>query len=115
MIVARLKLNWAGKAYNAAARQAVLGAVYQTLSAAALEAQRRAPRDTGFMAATTVVTRPPSIKGDGVSGEFGNETADYTLWNEIGTSRMPARPFIRPAADLEFPNLPARIASRLPK
>lgn len=35
---------------------------------------------------------------DGLKADIG-PTVDYGIWNEIGTSRMPARPYMGPAAD----------------
>jgi HK97 gp10 family phage protein len=52
----------------------------------AKRASELAPRDTGFMA--------EHITGD----ENGvNSEADYTIFVEFGTSRMEAKPFLRPA------------------
>lgn len=114
MLTAKMTLKWAGKELGGKIENAVRDAVDETLFAASTDAQQNAPRDTGFMASTIGVTKKAA--GDTqIRGEFGNEVADYTLWNEIGTGRMAARPFLRPAADREFPKLPGRIAKRVPK
>jgi HK97 gp10 family phage protein len=38
---------------------------------------------------------------------------DHGLFNEVGTSKLPAQPMIRPAADAEFPKLPDRVRGAL--
>lgn len=58
----------------------------------------------------SIQMRPATVDGDNrVRGEFGSYGVDYFLWLEIGTSRMPARPSLRPAFDAEVPKLTKRI------
>lgn len=105
-------LEWHGDEVLAKVRDAVVKAIDVCTSLAALRAQELAPRDTGHMA-NTIEFEKASRNGNTIVGRMGNWTADYTLWNEIGTRRMPPRPFLRPAADSEFPNLPERIQRAL--
>lgn len=106
--MAGVKLDWRGDALKARMRQAAADGIDETTAACVLLAQERAPRDTGFMA-NTIESEPAAPEGSAIIGRFGNWTADYSLWVEVGTRRMAARPFLRPAADAEFPNLPDRI------
>lgn len=40
-----------------------------------------------------------------MAGRWGSFTVNYALWLEIGTSRMPAMPYLQPAADAHYPSL----------
>lgn len=104
--------TWRAPHIVKATKAASLAGATETVAAATLRAQVLAPRDTGFMA-NTIQFEPAEAVASGVSAMFGNWTAEYTLWNEIGTSRMPARPFLRPAADAEFPQVGERIKQHM--
>lgn len=60
-------------------------------------AQMKAPRDTGFMANTIEVVERASEKDLRV--RWGNVTALYTLWQEIGSQGRPGRYFLRQSLD----------------
>ena len=79
-------------------------------------------RDTVVETAADVVQGSPVLTGHNrrsidywVKGLrariFG--TSGYSGYLEVGTSKMPARPYFRPAADLHFKNLARNIARRL--
>lgn len=104
--------TWRAPQIVKATKAASLAGATETVAAATLRAQTLAPRDTGFMA-NTIQFQPATPVPTGVTAHFGNWTANYTLWNEIGTSRMPARPFLRPAADVEFPKVTERIKQHM--
>lgn len=61
-------------------------------------AMARAPRDTGFMASTIEITKRATAEGR-LSVAFGNITALYTLWQEIGSQGRPGRYFLRAGLD----------------
>jgi HK97 gp10 family phage protein len=72
---------------------AVLAAERRVADAIVDDAQHRAPRDTGAGA--------DSIHAEEVDGVWrvGWDAAhDYMRFPEFGTERMPAQPFLRPAA-----------------
>jgi len=102
------RLDWKGDVVKRQIREAARAAIDDCTAAAVLVAQDRAPRDTGFMA-NTIEFEPAQEEDGRIVGRFGNWTADYTLWVEMGTSRMAAQPFLRPAASSEFPKLPERL------
>ncbi len=49
--------------------------------------------------------------GAGISGEWGSADVVYARVHELGSAKMniPARPYLRPQADIHYPNLPAEI------
>ena len=107
-----VRLEWNGGEVLTKVRAAALRGIDATTAAGALRAMELAPRDTGHMA-DTIETQKARQDGDRTVGLMGNWTADYSLWVEVGTRRMAARPFLRPAADSEWPKLAARIAGYL--
>jgi HK97 gp10 family phage protein len=42
-------------------------------------------------------------------GRWGSADVSYALWQEIGTARMSAQPYLRPAAQIQYPRLAGRI------
>lgn len=66
------------------------------------DAKTLAPVDTGNLRASIGST----IRGDGRMGVVRAEigpTASYGIYVEMGTSRMAAQPFLRPATDRNLP------------
>jgi len=104
---------WRSDGTIARVADAAAQAIDETHVHCVLLAQQRAPRDTGHMARTIEYWPARRAGRNRVEGEFGNRTADYTLWNEIGTRRMPARPFLRPAMEAEYPKIGQRMRARL--
>lgn len=75
--------------------------IYRACAFAAEEARARAPRRTGQLVsdveiAVEVTARDQEITGwVGVRGGKGH--AFWAFWQEMGTARHPAHPFLRPA------------------
>lgn len=62
------------------------------------DAKGFAPVDTGFLRNSISTT----ISGDGRFGEIAaviGPTAEYGIYQEVGTSKMPAHPYLAPAFD----------------
>jgi hypothetical protein len=104
--------SWHGDRIASDTRKATQQGIDETTQAAVLMAQEMAPRDTGFMA-STIEAQPAVVESGRVVGRWGNWTALYTLWQEIGARGRTGRYFLRRAADAEYPNLAARIKSRM--
>jgi len=86
-----------------ASRRALRGvsrrAVRQGLEMIAEEARRLAPVDTGALRESIHVEMSPGgTNGEVVVGTSGGPEY-YAMFVEFGTAHMPARPFLRPAAD----------------
>jgi HK97 gp10 family phage protein len=85
-------------------RAQVAQAVAVTTFAAAQGVRARAPRDTGLLL-SQITSSSRGLRG---VVEMGVD-AFYWPWVEYGTVKMAARPFVRPAAEAEFPNLERRL------
>lgn len=106
--MAGFRLDWKGNNIKGRKDQAVKDGIDMTTAAAVTVAQSLAPRDTGFMA-NTIEFQNAKKEGNRIVGRWGNWTALYTLWQEIGSRGRPGRYFLRRAADREYPNLFQRI------
>lgn len=92
--MARLRLNQ--RAIRAVAAQPVVQArVRQVADGVADAAERKAPRATGAGAGSICAERQP----DGTYRVSWDTDHFYLSFHEFGTATLPARPFLRPAAD----------------
>ena len=103
----RSGLRWYGDAVEAKAMAAATTGVNLTLARCLALAIPRAPVDTGALRASGFI-RPAVRMGTTVMGSWGFSAA-YAAYVELGTIRMAARPFMRPAMDVEYPQLARRI------
>ena len=85
-------------------------------------ASKKAFKNTVVAIANDVIKESPYLSGnnarmikydiDGLSGAVYS-TSGYGGYLETGTSRMPARPYFKPALDKHFSKLPAGIKAEL--
>lgn len=97
-----MRINWNGDEIGARMIRASKKGVDKTTAEAANHAKTHHPwvNRTGT-AEGSIQSRPAIlIEGKLVRGEFGSYGVDYFLWLEIGTSKMPAMPCLRPALDV---------------
>jgi HK97 gp10 family phage protein len=80
--------------------QKVGDALEQNFQAAEDMARTIVPVDTGYLQSTIY----HKVDDDNFGAELG-ATADYAAFVELGTSRMAAEPFIRPALEAMLPVL----------
>lgn len=109
MAGSHVALDWKGAAVLAAYDVAARKGVDETMSECVLAAQVAAPRRTGAMANNIKIVARAKVRGKTVSGFWGNDTQDYTIWVEIGARGRPGRYFLRRARDQEYPKLAERI------
>lgn len=81
-------------------RKHVAGAIRESTFAVADRMRRFAPHRSGELL-EAITASPP--KASGLSGLVGFDNPRVFYWRflEFGTVRMPARPFVRPAAEAE--------------
>lgn len=103
--------TWRGQAVKGLLRGAVAEALNGTGADAVKAAQAVAPRDTGFMANTIEIIEPATAGK--LTMTWGNITADYTLWQEIGARGRPGRYFLRHGAEVAYPGLEHRLKGAL--
>lgn len=53
----------------------------------------------------SIQSEAAKVTGSRVVGRWGSFQTKYAIYIEAGTSRMPARPFLRPAADEHYRDL----------
>src|SRR5690606_3274331 len=99
---------WNGDKISERIAGATVDALEETADACVLVSAAIAPRDTGFMA-STLERRKPFKRGKKIVIKWGNWTAEYTIWVEIGTTWMMGRYFMRRTQDQEYPRLAGRI------
>lgn len=85
--------NWAPEKIKAKSREEFADWLNRAGAVGVTVAMARAPRDTGFMANTMEVVHRATAQALFVA--WGNITADYTIWQEIGSQGRPGRYFLR--------------------
>lgn len=100
-------LKWHGKTMIKAQQAKIARALNDTAADAVTAAQMLAPRDTGFMANTIEIVEPATSSR--LRAVWGNVTADYTLWQEIGSQGRAGRYFLRGGAERAYPKLKKRL------
>ncbi len=130
-----MAVKWLGAAVTERLRQAQITGVNGTLAAAVNRAKRNHDwqNRTGTLEGSIGVQEYAKAQGRGVRGNWGSRDARYALIHELGgvivpkrakalvfeiggqvvrvmKVVIPARPYLRPAADTEYPTLARRIA-----
>lgn len=130
-------LKWYGKAVTAKMEQAQIVGVNQTMAAASAEAKQNHSwqNRTGTLEGSIDIADYARAEKDGVRGTWGARDIAYARIHELGGTirpkkakalaipdpkkaggvilvqsvTIPARPYLRPAADKEYPKLASRI------
>lgn len=90
-------VSWTPAAPQKMARTEMARRMNEAAAIGVTRAQMLAPRDTGFMANTIEVVQRASAAQ--LTVRWGNITALYTLWQEIGARGRPGRYFLRQSLD----------------
>jgi HK97 gp10 family phage protein len=104
------RFQWNGQRIAAALQAAIEDAMQDTADAAVEQARARARVDTGAMRDSIAAEVSPTPEGVQMTLGIG---VDYGVYHELGTSRIQARPMIRPAIDAESPKLAMRIRAKV--
>lgn len=127
-----MALDWRGRRLLRRTDRAAEEAIDATMEAAVLHAKdnhgpgahalRRFESKTGELERSIRVTRRARPDRDGVAGRWGSRGVNYALRHELGFEGpdalgrpidTPERPFLRPAAEAEYPKLAGRIRREL--
>jgi HK97 gp10 family phage protein len=106
------RMTWRGAEVAQALDDAVQTAMQETAEAAKAAAEERCPVDTGLLKSSIFA----QVDAPGASARRTltvGADAPYAAYVELGTSRMAAQPFIRPAVDAEAPRLTERIRAAI--
>lgn len=129
--MASKSLTWNGDAITAKLRRAQIAGVNKTMADAAIHAKRNHTWQNreGNLERSIDIAEPARVEGNGVTGVWGSKGVVYALIQELGGTivpvkakalaipqpdgsvrfvksvTIPARPYLRPAADAEYPNL----------
>lgn len=131
-------LKWNGKAVKGRMRDAQIAGVNQTMAACVVDAKRNHSwqNRTGILEGGIDIADYAAPNGDGVKGTWGVRDVVYALIHELGgvitpkrgkalaipdpanpggillvkSVTIPKRPYLRPAADTQYPKLAGRIA-----
>lgn len=128
-------LKWNGPALTAKMRQAQKLGVNATMAACAIQAKNNHAwqNQTGILEGSIDIAEFARDEGAGVVGTWGSKDVKYALIHELGgvivpvraqalkfklpdgsfrivkSVTIPARPYLRPAADAIYPQLPGNI------
>lgn len=114
-----MAVKWEGDKVEAKMRRAQIEGVEATMAAAAIRAKRNHPwrNVTGILERSIGIVEHAKATGAGIRGLWGSQDVRYALIHELGGQAgpgrrvtIPARPYLRPAADAEYPALSRRIA-----
>ena len=106
-----MSLKWNGRKVLSRMRRAQIKGINVTMAAAAEHAKKNHPwiSRTFELEASIGIATHARVKGRGVSGVWGSSDIAYALIHELGGKHIPARPYLRPAADAEYPALASNI------
>lgn len=134
-------LVWKGQALTEKMRQAQILGVNATMSEAVKHAKANHPwqNQTGVLEGSIDIAEPAAPDGQGVEGRWGSKDVRYALIHELGgvivpkraealaipqedggvifvkSVKIPARPYLRPAADFTYPLLADKIRAAFRK
>lgn len=108
----RARLNWRGRQVLDNVMDAARAAVDETTTDCVRDSQGLAPTSTRG----NLNSRPAQRTGTTVSGRWGaydHPNARHIIEVERGSAAWPARPYLRPSSDRNYPQLVRRIRSRM--
>ena len=110
-----MTLTWQGDKLKRKMESAEIKGVNATMAACAVHAKRHHPwvNRFGFLERSIGIVEHAKDDGRGVRGLWGSQDIVYAIFQELGTKRMMARPYLRPAADAIYPSLARRIKRAL--
>jgi hypothetical protein len=102
-------LTWNGDKIKAKLQEAQRLAIDETTGSCVGPAKDRVRIKTRILQGS-IQFRPATREGSRTVGRWGSFDVNYALWQEIITfSRAGHQPYLRPAAEEEYPKLAARV------
>lgn len=106
-----MSLEWYGDQLLRQFQDQMIQAVDSVLADCAAEAQTLVAVDTGALK-NDIQFKGAKRSGGSIAGSFGAYSVKYAIYQELGTYKMPAHPYLRPVADRLFPTLLQRVGPR---
>jgi hypothetical protein len=107
-----MTLKWYGKDVLTALEAAAVDGIDETTAAIVPLAKAVVPVRTAILQGSLRMEPARKVMPRRVVGRVGSFDVNYAVFVELGTTRMRARPYLRPAGDAEFPKLAERIKRR---
>ena len=106
-----MSVKWNGDKVLSRMTRAEVKGINVTMGAAAEHAKKNHPwkSRTFELEASIGISTFARAKGRGVSGIWGSSDIAYALIHELGGKHIKARPYLRPAADAQYPALAGNI------
>ncbi len=110
-----MSLDWKGDELKSRFRRAQVEGIEATMAAAVVHAKRNHPwiNRTGILERSIDIIIHAKATRNGARGVWGSIAVVYALIQELGGRFIPARPYLRPAADAQYPGLARRIKAAL--
>ncbi len=102
-----MALIWRGKQVNDLMVKATKFGVDKVMEQASIHAKNNHPwrNRTGILEGSIRPVMEAREQGNSIVGLWGSVDVNYAIFLELGTMRMQAFPYLRPAADVNYPNL----------
>lgn len=105
------RVEWKGREVVENVSRAAVKGIDKTLA----DCTREAKRNHEFTNRTTILegsirAEAAHQEGRRIVGRWGSFNVEYALYVEVGTATSAPYPYLRPAADLNYPNLAKNIA-----
>lgn len=107
-MTAFFNLRWLGAAIVARAESAIDRGLEETAARCVVFAKGQVRVRTATLQGS-IRYEPP--RGNSVL--WGSFDVNYAIYQEMGTYKMAAKPYLRPAADAEYPQLASRIRAAM--
>lgn len=110
-----MSLRWFGSDVTEKVRRAQVAGINRTMAEAAIHAKNNHEwiNRTGVLEGSIGIAEYGRRTQTGAAGTWGSQDVKYAIFHEVGTSTIPARPYLRPAADVVYPKLARNIKAAL--